>query len=301
MARDGRLAQGLERLFYTQEVRGSNPLPPTIFLRTEQQKSSQANQTQKFTTSLLNKFLESRPSGTSPRTIEDYHYCLDKLLGYELSPEGINHYLNDLTCHNGKVNHYSAVRSLCNWLYQNGYISTNPIEKVSTPRRQRKLLPAITEEQLRVLLDRCVCDRDRCLIKLLFDSGIRVSELAGIKVSDFNWEEQTVIILGKGNRQRKAVFTEDTGIMLREWFSQHSSFEISKAGIQTMLKRLGKATGIACSAHSFRRGFCVHQVKRGLSTRVVQSLGGWLSISMVERYSRSLDFDSAFKLYKEID
>jgi integrase/recombinase XerD len=249
---------------------------------------------------LLDKFLQTRPSGTSPKTIQDYHYCLDKLIGYPLSPEGINHYLNDLTCHNGKVNHYSAVRSLCNWLYQNGYIPDNPIKRVFAPRRQRKLLPAVTEEQLRILLNHCICDRNRCLIKLLFDSGIRVSEIANIRVSDFNWEEGTVVILGKGNKERRAVFTCETKIMLREWFSQHSSFEISKAGIQTMLKRLGKATGIPCSAHNFRRGFCVHQVKRGLSTRVVQTLGGWQSILMVERYSRSLDFDSAFKLYKEV-
>jgi len=250
---------------------------------------------------LLDKFLESRPSGTSPKTIQDYHYCLDKLIGYELSPEGINYYLNGLTCHNGKVNHYSAVRSLCNWLYQNGYIPDNPIKRVSAPRRQRKLLPATTEEQLRTLLNHCVCDRDRCLIKLLFDSGIRVSELASIKVSDFNWEEGTVVILGKGNRERRAVFTNETGVMLKQWFSQHSSFEISKAGIQTMLKRLGKATGIPCSAHSFRRGFCVHQVKRGLSTRVVQTLGGWLSIAMVERYSKSLTFDDALGVYRMVN
>jgi len=61
-----------------------------------------------------------------------------------------------LTCHNGKVIHCSAVRSLYNWLYQNGYIPDNPIKRVSAPRRQRKLLPAVTEEQLRILLNHCI-------------------------------------------------------------------------------------------------------------------------------------------------
>jgi len=49
-----------------------------------------------------------------------------------------------------------------------------------------------------------------------------------------------------------------------------------------MLKRLAKETGIHRNAHSFRRGFCVHQVKSGLSTRVVEALGGWEALDMVE-------------------
>jgi site-specific recombinase XerD len=68
-----------------------------------------------------------------------------------------------------------------------------------------------------------------------------------------------------------------------------------------MLKRLRKESGIPCNPHSFRRGFCVHQVKSGLSTRVVQALGGWESITMVERYSANLQFEDALRLYRRIN
>jgi site-specific recombinase XerD len=68
-----------------------------------------------------------------------------------------------------------------------------------------------------------------------------------------------------------------------------------------MLKRLKAETGIRCNAHAFRRGFCVHQVKLGLSTRVVQALGGWEQISVVEKYSKSLSFDDALQLYKQVN
>ena len=68
-----------------------------------------------------------------------------------------------------------------------------------------------------------------------------------------------------------------------------------------MLKRLKAETGIQCNAHSFRRGFCVHQVKSGLSTRVVQALGGWENLTMVEKYSKSLSFDDALSLYHQIN
>ena len=66
-----------------------------------------------------------------------------------------------------------------------------------------------------------------------------------------------------------------------------------------MLQRLKAESGIACNPHSFRRGFCVHLVKSGFSTRIVQALGGWENIAMVERYSKSFDFDEALSVYQK--
>ena len=89
--------------------------------------------------------------------------------------------------------------------------------------------------------------------------------------------------------------------MVREWFSAHDSFEVSTIGAQTILKRLKAETGIQRNAHAYRRGFCFQQVKSGLSTRVVQALGGWDTIAMVEKYSKSLSFDDALALYHEMN
>jgi len=103
-----------------------------------------------------------------------------------------------------------------------------------------------------------------------------------------------VVVLGKGNKYRKAL--AGNGVV-REWFSSHSSFESTADGIVSMLNRLAKETGIHCNAHSFRRGFCVHQVKSGLSTGVVQALGGWESLDMVLRYTRSVKFEDSLRPY----
>jgi len=251
-----------------------------------------------FTTELMEKFIKSRPQGASQRSVESYHYTLTKFIGYPITPEAINNYLASLTCGNGKAKFYSCLKTLSRWLYRNGYISENVIEKVSPPKTQRKLLAAVSKEQLDVLIGHCHCERDKALISFLWYSGVRLSEAANVKASDFNWDEGTVVVLGKGNRYRKAL--AGNGIV-KEWFSHHDGFEINKGGIQTMLKRLKAETGLQCNAHSFRRGFCVYLVKSGLSTRVVQSLGGWEQISMVEKYSKSLSFDEALNLYREID
>ena len=68
-----------------------------------------------------------------------------------------------------------------------------------------------------------------------------------------------------------------------------------------MLQRLGQSTGIHCNPHSFRRGFCVHNVKSGLSNKVIQSLGGWESPYMVSHYAASLTFDDALELYHKVN
>jgi integrase/recombinase XerD len=163
---------------------------------------------------------------------------------------------------------------------------------------QKKLLPAISEKQFNTLLTHCRCERDKALISLLWYSGMRISEATKLKASDFNWEEGTVIVLGKGNKYRKCL--AGNGVV-RKWFIEHDTFGISKAGTQTMLRRLKVESGIPCNPHSFRRGFCVHQVKSGLSTCVVQALGGWENITMLEQYSKSLSFDEALNLYRQLN
>jgi len=209
----------------------------------------------KFTTELLDKFITSRPQGISRKSIESYHYTLDNFVGYPLTPEGINAYLSSLSCGNGKLKFYSCLRALCNWLYVNDYILDNPIKKVSSPKTLKKLLPAINEEQLEILLKHCHCERDRAIISLLWYSGMRLSEVANVKEKDFNWSEGTVTILGKGNKYRKALAGNGE---VRQWFTTHDSLEVLPCGIQSMLKRLAIETGIHCNPHSFRRGFCVH-------------------------------------------
>jgi len=127
---------------------------------------------------------------------------------------------------------------------------------------------------------------------------MRLSECANVQANDFNWEEGTVVVLGKGNKFRKCLAGNS---IVKQWFSEHDSFGMTARGIQVMLQRLGKDTGINCNPHSFRRGFAVHNLKSGLSTRIVQSLGGWESIVMVERYSRSLSFEDALDVYHSVN
>jgi integrase len=99
--------------------------------------------------------------------------------------------------------------------------------KVSAPKTPKKLLPAITEEQLQTLLKHCHCERDKAMLNLLWYSGMRLSEAANVGASDFNWEGGTVVVLGKGNKYRKAL--AGNGVV-REWFSRHAALEVLRGG-----------------------------------------------------------------------
>ena len=114
-----------------------------------------------FTKELLDSFLSSRASGTSPKTIVVFHHALDNFIGYPLTPEGINAYLNSLTCGNAKHNYYRCIKTLCRWLYHTDQLSANPIEKVLPPRRQKKILPAISKEQLGILVNYALTEKDK--------------------------------------------------------------------------------------------------------------------------------------------
>ena len=181
------------------------------------------------------------------RSIEAYHYTLDGFVGYPITSEGITRYLASLTCGNGKTKFYSCLRALCNWLHRTRYISDIPIKQVSPPKTQKRLLPTVSKEQLEILLNRCHCDRDKAIMSLLWYSGMRLNECSNVKASDFNWDEGTVIVLGKGNRFRKCLAGNSA---VKQWFSQFDSFGITPRGIQVMLQRLGKETGLHCSPHN---------------------------------------------------
>ena len=122
---------------------------------------------QRFTTELLGKFILSRPQEASNRSVESYHYTLGNFVGYSITPEGMNACLASLRCQNGRAKFYSCLRALSRWLYWNGYIPENVIEKVSPPKTQKKLLPAVSKEQLDILVNHCRCERDKALISLL--------------------------------------------------------------------------------------------------------------------------------------
>ena len=245
----------------------------------------------------VDEFLASRRQGLSIRTFEYYRDILYPFVGTDLTPKGINAWLTSLNVGNAKYNNYQVLKIFCNWLRRSKKIHSNPMELVDKPKRSIRIMPAITINQLSALLQYVDNPRDECLIRFLFDSGCRLSEVVSIKDTDFDWDNGTVIVIGKGNIQRKAPFTEITEKHLRRWFSEHKTFELNKYGVQTMLRRLEKKTGIDCNPHAFRHGFVNNQFRQGKAPQDVMNLGGWHDIKTVMKYAEQYSQEDSLKHY----
>jgi len=212
----------------------------------------------------------------------------------------INLYLSELTCRNGKNAYYRAIRAFCNWLYRQGYIKDNPITKVDPPKMTKIILPSLTSEQVAYLIEQADNIRDKCIISLFADSGIRLNELLNIKSTHIDWESNTIIIWGKGGKQRKAPFTKRTTELLRQVIVGANVGGVRRRGVQIMLYRLQEKTGLPCNPHTFRRTFASNLHRSGLDVEHIMRLGGWESLDMVLRYTRSVKWEESLRLYQAI-
>jgi len=252
-------------------------------------------------------FIFSRRQGLSPNTIGFYKSCLKPLVdNYQLTPESITRFLSDLKCSPGaKLSYFRAIRAFVNWLLRNDYLRESPIKRVDPPKPRLRVLPSLTNEEIGYLIDFVTSIRDKAIISLLADSGMRLSEVASIKADDIDWDNQTVIIWGKGGRQRKAPFTERSANYLLDILASDGTgdniWHMKRRGIQHMLLELARKSGLPCNPHTFRRTFASNLHRAGLDVEHIMRLGGWESLDMVVRYTRSVKFEESLKLYKELE
>ncbi|MFC1905839.1 tyrosine-type recombinase/integrase [Chloroflexota bacterium] len=204
---------------------------------------------------------------------------------------------------------FQTFRAFGNWLEKKKVIS-NPWSDIDIPRVPVPLLKAPSPEDVKELfayLDSHeppeLALRNKAIIALFVESGLRLFELSSIKLEDIDWSERTIRVWGKGRKEGKAPFGQTSETLLKEWISQYNSNDgniwgIDRDGVQVMLKRLHQATGITCNPHSFRRAFACILRKAGVDSMTIKDLGRWESLEMVQRYTRSVTFQDSMKFYK---
>ena len=133
---------------------------------------------------------------------------------------------------------------------------------------------------------------------------MRLSELANIKPNDIDWQNNTVTIWGKGQKQRRAPFTKRTARLLKKVIASNGDgnnlWNLEPHGIQLMLQRLKEKTGLPCNAHTFRRTFAANLHRAGMDIEHIMRLGGWSTLDMVLTYTKSVKFEDSLKIYQSI-
>jgi integrase/recombinase XerD len=263
---------------------------------------------------LIDKFITSRRDGLSVRTIEDTYKCYLNLsrdiVGIDVTAQDIRHFLATRQCSNGGRRAYHCVlRNFYNWLYsrKSGYdldAQDNPILAVDAPKAEKRIMPSLTQEQLHFVIEQAGCVRNKAIVSLFADSGLRLNELVNINPANIDWQRRVIKVKCKGNREGYACFGARTESLLRQWLDEYKAngtlWDLNSSGVDIMLRRLSAKTGIKFSAHVLRRTFASILCKRGVSDSHIMRLGRWSSIAMVQRYTQSVRFEDSLKLYSAI-
>ncbi len=196
---------------------------------------------------------------------------------------------------------YRAIKIFYRWL-STEYELSNPVTGVAAPILGKPILPSLTREQVKLLIEQAETVRDKAIITLFTESGLRLSELVSISPQNIDWELRIIKVLGKGRKEAYAPYGELTEKYLKSWLRQcqpnGNLWGLNQWGITSMLRRLETATGIPCSPHTFRRTFACLLRKAGVDTMTIKDLGRWESLEMVQRYTRSVSFQDSLRFYR---
>ncbi len=258
----------------------------------------------------LSLFFESRKAmGVSPKTVLFYKYMLCPFAAQvdylKAKRQDVERHLNSIPPNNNGLatRHASfrAIKTFYRWLNSQFGIR-NPIMGMSAPILGKPIMPSLDRDQVLSVIDQANNIRDKAIIALFTESGLRLSELAHIRSKDINWCSGIIKVMGKGRKEAYAPFGEMTRTYLNQWLAQYSPngniWGINDYSIKVMLQRLEKRTGIKCNPHTFRRTFACLLRKAGVDTMTIKDLGRWESLEMVQRYTRSISFQDSLKFYK---
>jgi len=257
--------------------------------------------------------------GLSANSLQAYTRDLERLGEFSNSPEipgreTLHLYLNGLyrAGLGGRsiARHLASIRSYFGFLLQDGKIEVDPTEHIATPKQWQNIPKFLNPEQIEALLqapDRAkpTGQRDFAMLQLLYATGLRVSELCNLRVTDVETEFGVLRVTGKGNKQRLIPVGRPALAALEEWRSggrpallkKHRAsaflFVTARGGAMTrqmfwtLLKGYGKKVGIFhnLSPHVLRHSFATHLLEGGADLRSVQTMLGHADISTTQIYT----------------
>ena len=208
----------------------------------------------------------------------------------------------------------SACRSYFNWLLRHGRVAASPAAALRAPKSPRKLPQVLDADEasrlVEVPTDVPLGLRDRALLELFYSSGLRLSELCGLRWPDLDLASGLVTVLGKGGKQRKVPVGSHARRALEAWrdeqgagsnafvFPGRHGAAISQRAVQIRMKLLAQKQGLFKNVHPhmLRHSFASHILESSGDLRGVQELLGHADIATTQIYTH-LDFQHLAKVY----
>jgi site-specific recombinase XerD len=279
--------------------------------------------------------LRCEVEGKSPNTLKAYAWTL-KRFAEIAQDEGFPEDVRRITAAHiytylGRFAHLSLetrhryhreVSCFFNWLQTTGYVSQSPFTNIKKVRLPLKIVQPFSPDDVLKLLACCdagtpIGARDRAILLVLLDTGIRVGELVRLELSDLDLKGRRMKVLhGKGNKQRVVAFGDDCAKALRRYLEargmQPGRLFVAAGGhrnlmpdsrlqpnaVKQMLRRLGRQTGIPkVHAHRFRHTFATWAIEQDARELDVQYLLGHSTPDMVRRYSATYNSEKAARAH----
>lgn len=198
----------------------------------------------------------------------------------------------------------STLSSFYRFLYTQGAVTANPMTGMERPKIKGQELRYLKHSQVLKLIDSIDDERDRLIIRTIYATGVRVSELCMIDIDDIDFEERTIRIRGKGDKIRTVFVDEETLIEIDHFIGQRISGplfpgqqgkHLSPRAVQHIFKRYAP---VGITPHKIRHSYASELYKRSKNLRVVQENLGHSSIKTTEVYLHT-DLEERKRVYEE--
>lgn len=229
----------------------------------------------------------------------------------------------------------STIRSLFKYLCRCHRASNNPAVGIPAPKAAKRLPKTLNVDEISQLLDfrtaqgnitatnvdkttvtsQAIMVRDFAIVELMYACGLRLSELSGINLQDIDWQQQTLRVTGKGQKQRQIPFGGKAKDALKNWLTQRLTMadenesavfvsqrgnRLSNSSIQKRLKKMALSQGLNVNLypHMLRHSFASHILESSKDLRAVQELLGHANLSTTQIYTH-LDFQHLAGIYDQ--
>jgi integrase/recombinase XerD len=180
------------------------------------------------------------------------------------------------------------IRSLFRWSHEEGHIVINPASQIKEPKVGKRIPKFLTEREIEHLREACKTPMEKALFEFMFSTGCRIGEVVSLEKNSINWSNRSVIVRGKGDKEREVYFNIRSDIWLKRYIhlwhdndaalfvTERSPHRMSVAQMRFIIKRISNRAGIdkTIHPHQLRHSYATHLLNNGAPMEVIQSLLG---------------------------
>lgn len=256
--------------------------------------------------------------GLAKNTIEAYRRDLSEFLDFcktkgandisDIKRSHLNSFILDLREQNytprSVVRKIASLRGFFKWLCANEYTKSDPTLTLEQPKLPKRLPKVLTLEEITEIFNSDLNREESLIVELLYDCGLRVSELVNLKLNNIDVNSKYIECFGKGSKERIVPFGKKAQSVLKKYlkfrdtivakynlasskdlFIKEDGKKLTRQDVYTFIRKQGEKIHKHISPHTLRHSFATHLLENGADLRVVQELLGHSDVSTTQLYT----------------